>query len=191
MSLRSSSHIFIGLIAIVVGIPYAAMQMQYLLADVAQKNCIDEDGYENYAVASRARKGNTIQNDVCITYNAAYDIVEGVCINNEPKGKYHKCPNGCLDGKCVGSVERDVCGNGVIEEDEECETDVDCKTGERCANNCVCVPLRVSTCGDGIWNPKIEQCDDGNTANSDGCSNNCRIEGDIECKAGPSRCRRS
>jgi cysteine-rich repeat protein len=30
-----------------------------------------------------------------------------------------------------------------------------------------------STCGDGILDPRLEQCDDGNTVNGDGCQANC------------------
>jgi cysteine-rich repeat protein len=31
-------------------------------------------------------------------------------------------------------------------------------------------------CGDGLLAPSSEQCDDGNTADEDGCSHDCRFE---------------
>ena len=38
-------------------------------------------------------------------------------------------------------------------------------------------------CGNGILHPILEQCDDGNFANSDGCSTTCKIEHDFFCEA--------
>jgi cysteine-rich repeat protein len=38
------------------------------------------------------------------------------------------------------------------------------------------------TCGDGIVDEDLEECDDGNTDNNDGCSNSCRLN-TIECPA--------
>ncbi|MFP6598953.1 MAG: DUF4215 domain-containing protein, partial [Deltaproteobacteria bacterium] len=36
--------------------------------------------------------------------------------------------------------------------------------------------VQASTCGDGTLESAVEQCDDGNTANGDGCSSYCEIE---------------
>jgi fibro-slime domain-containing protein len=33
-----------------------------------------------------------------------------------------------------------------------------------------------SACGDGVLAPSLEQCDDGNTTDGDGCSHACRFE---------------
>ena len=38
-------------------------------------------------------------------------------------------------------------------------------------------------CGDGIFNPATEQCDDGNTDGGDGCADNCLIEPGFFCEA--------
>jgi cysteine-rich repeat protein len=95
-----------------------------------------------------------------------------------------------------------VCGNGVVEGTEACDTggesascDDNCTiamcgdgtlnttAGEQCdtggAPSPTCtLSCRASVCGDGIVNPVAgEQCDDANTVNGDGCSSVCRIEG--------------
>jgi cysteine-rich repeat protein len=58
-----------------------------------------------------------------------------------------------------------VCGNGVVEGDEECDG------GDLCTELCERVPV----CGDGFIDGP-EQCDDGNTANGDGCDAACQRE---------------
>jgi cysteine-rich repeat protein len=42
----------------------------------------------------------------------------------------------------------------------------------------------VEVCGDGFLISKVFECDDGNTANGDGCSSACRIETGYRCKNG-------
>jgi cysteine-rich repeat protein len=49
---------------------------------------------------------------------------------------------------------------------------------------------RATTCGDGII-AGFEQCDDGNTANRDGCSSDCNVEFDFNCRGTPSVCVRA
>ncbi|PIR53350.1 hypothetical protein COU76_01620, partial [Candidatus Peregrinibacteria bacterium CG10_big_fil_rev_8_21_14_0_10_49_10] len=41
--------------------------------------------------------------------------------------------------------------------------------GDGCTASCI-----IEDCGDGIVQG-IEQCDDGNAVNNDGCQNNCRF----------------
>jgi len=114
-----------------------------------------------------------------------------------------------------------VCGDGVIQAPEVCETVSDCgqipnavvgcsncqctalsinppsitcgdaqcspgETQQNCPMDCG-QPQPVARCGDGvIGNTPGEQCDDGNTANNDGCSAACRTEvcGDGVVQAG-------
>jgi cysteine-rich repeat protein len=63
-----------------------------------------------------------------------------------------------------------VCGNGVVEEDEECDDGND-NDADACLNNCI-----RNVCGDGYGWIGREQCDDGNTISGDGCSSQCRLE---------------
>ncbi|GEM_PF-3840550 len=41
--------------------------------------------------------------------------------------------------------------------------------------------LEVYKCGDGLYNPGREECDDGNTNSGDGCSSTCQIESGWVC----------
>lgn len=43
-------------------------------------------------------------------------------------------------------------------------------------------------CGDGIYVVGVEQCDDNNTANYDGCSATCTVESSFSCSGSPSVC---
>jgi len=67
-----------------------------------------------------------------------------------------------------------VCGNGIVEEGEDCDGDGNSTGGETATCNIDCT---LSSCGDGILNSTAgEQCDDGGNIDSDGCSANCQIE---------------
>ncbi|HSP96423.1 MAG TPA: MopE-related protein [Candidatus Dormibacteraeota bacterium] len=63
-----------------------------------------------------------------------------------------------IDNDCDGVVDNGVCicGNGVIEPPERCESDTDCGTGFECTQ-CACTPI-VPTCGNGVIEPP-EQCE--------------------------------
>lgn len=78
-----------------------------------------------------------------------------------------------------------VCGDNVIEGDEQCEdgntvTEA-CDYGETsctvCDENCLYATGTVSFCGDGtIDTANSEVCDDGNTVDGDGCTSTCEVE---------------
>ena len=73
---------------------------------------------------------------------------------------------GCSD-RCTLS-----CGNGQIDQGEACD-----EGGETAACDLDCT---AAICGDGITNFAAgEQCDDGNTADGDGCDARCRVPGDF------------
>lgn len=64
------------------------------------------------------------------------------------------CESWCVPlGTCGGPVSGSICGNGVRESGEQCETDSQCDNG-RCVG-CVC---QGAECGDGILNG-AEECD--------------------------------
>ena len=55
--------------------------------------------------------------------------------------------------------------------------------------NQISVCSYVPYCGDGKINQNIENCDDGNNVNGDGCSNLCKVEPFYLCSAQPSVCK--
>ncbi len=60
-----------------------------------------------------------------------------------------------------------TCGNGVLEEWEDCETHDPHAGGDGCRNE--------PSCGNGVVDPD-EVCDEGDLASGDGCGNQCRSD---------------
>ena len=94
----------------------------------------------------------------------------------------------------AGSACTSTCGDSLIASNEVCDDGSNDNIG--CATGCVgsasgydCPTgteptVCSSLCGnmvDDTNSPYIESCDDGNTANSDGCSSTCQIEVGWEC----------
>mgnify|MGYP006273011213 CR=1 FL=1 len=78
---------------------------------------------------------------------------------------------------CAKTTIGPVCGNGIIEGDEECD-DGNTEDGDGCSGLCTIESTPV--CGNGILETG-EECDDNNTVNGDGCSSNCTIEQTQNC----------
>ncbi|WP_239014663.1 myxococcus cysteine-rich repeat containing protein [Archangium violaceum] len=74
-----------------------------------------------------------------------------------------------------------TCGNGKLEEDEQCD-DGNTTDGDGCSSTCT-LEARAN-CGNGTLDD-FEQCDDGNTTDGDGCSAICTIQGGYSCPASP------
>lgn len=64
-----------------------------------------------------------------------------------------------------------VCGDGVIEDDEECDEGSSNSDNGSCTTQC-----KNARCGDGFLYTGVEECDDGNSDQGDGCSIDCKIE---------------
>jgi cysteine-rich repeat protein len=98
--------------------------------------------------------------------------------------RQQRCGNGiidpgeqCDDGNvadndgCSKLCKREFCGDGIVNNGEPCDRAL---TPATCNFDCT-----ISRCGDGklnIFAVPPEQCDDGNTFPSDGCSTVCRFE---------------
>jgi cysteine-rich repeat protein len=112
--------------------------------------------------------------------------VEEYCGNGtcDPDEDVFSCPEDCSP----------VCGNGVLEPTEECDdggtADGDgcsssCTVEEYCGNGTIdpgedvfsCPEDVSAVCGNGVLEP-TEECDDGGTADGDGCSSNCLVDTD-------------
>ena len=92
-------------------------------------------------------------------------------VANDDCGEYHADFGGKGDNYRVDViVQEPECGNGVVENEEECDDGNDV-AGDGCTE-CTLDPF----CGDGEVNQEFEQCDDGNNDNGDGCSERCQEE---------------
>jgi MYXO-CTERM domain-containing protein len=67
-----------------------------------------------------------------------------------------------------------VCGNGEVEEGEECDDD-NTQNGDGCDEDCQEEEGEEPVCGNDILE-EGEECDDGNTENEDGCDEECNLE---------------
>ncbi len=89
-----------------------------------------------------------------------------------------------------------MCGDSRVFGGEACD-DGNTVGGDGCSANCLlvepgfscpsaqgfggaCMRINMARCGDGMRSPG-EFCDDGNTVNGDGCSNQCSVEGGYDC----------
>ncbi len=112
------------------------------------------------------------------------------CGDGVVQGPHEECDDGNnIDGdgcsaNCQIEEEDHYCGDGVVDEGEECDDGAlngqVCKPSygkycNYCSLNCKRITLRGPYCGDGIKQPN-EYCDDGNNVNGDGCSKTCRFE---------------
>ena len=139
--------------------------------------------------------GNTSNGDGC---NSSCLLENGQsCTNN----------NQCVSGVCdtVGSntcEPANTCGNGALEGSEVCDDgnttpndgcSAACllENGEACTNNSQCASSVCDTlgsntcepansCGNGVLEGS-EICDDGGTANGDGCNSSCELENGQPC----------
>ncbi|MGK0358273.1 MAG: cysteine-rich repeat protein [Bradymonadia bacterium] len=77
----------------------------------------------------------------------------------------------CARGYCLDELPPVVCGDSLVEGDEECD-DGNLDNGDLCDDQCV-IPDPI--CGNGFVE-EGEQCDDGNLDIDDGCNADCVIE---------------
>jgi cysteine-rich repeat protein len=61
-----------------------------------------------------------------------------------------------------------MCGNGVIEDGEQCDLGAENSNDGGCTTACL-----IASCGDGNVYGGVEECDDGNPVETDDCTSNC------------------
>ena len=69
-----------------------------------------------------------------------------------------------------------MCGNSILEVGEQCDNGANNADTKACTLACA-----NNACGDGKMYIGVEQCDDGNIQNGDGCSSTCAAEGGATC----------
>ncbi len=97
-----------------------------------------------------------------------------------------------------GTIEKSsaaTCGYRIVEVGETCDdgntsngdgcssacaVEADCRCAAGNPSLCVCCDAGLCACGDRI-RTALEECDDGNVANGDGCSSTCTVEDDFDC----------
>lgn len=142
--------------------------------------------------------------------NSVVDACEDTTCGNYVTEGNEECDDGpmgspCCTVECTHLICWPICGNGEVEEGEDCEPpgegncDESCQEslppvvcgdgqveeGEDCeppgVDNCnewckwSCCPCQSPCCGDGALDPG-EECDDGNDIDGDGCSSVCTLE---------------
>ncbi len=96
--------------------------------------------------------------------NLSYDISKNACVWNDFDCGVGKC--GLTDQETVDCDDYDT---GFY---DYFVTSTNCTMG--CQNLDCCDKQRITLCGNGIIDSE-EECDDGNLANGDGCSNTCQV----------------
>ena len=88
----------------------------------------------------------------------------------------------CFDPDCVGDPSCGVCGNGIPEGAEQCDTGTSNSDTDQGACRTTCV---LASCGDTVVDYVLgEECDDGGTVPGDRCDATCRIEATPACGDG-------
>ncbi len=121
-----------------------------------------------------------------------WDLQSTVSLDCNGNGPPDDCNGNGIPDECdiAGGTSPDANGNGIP---DECEKGACCFSGGDCVDDApppiceefggvyqgddvLCATVFCSLCGDGAVQG-AEHCDDGNTANGDGCDQFCRLEG--------------
>jgi cysteine-rich repeat protein len=81
----------------------------------------------------------------------------------------------CVDTGADGVAQTTLCGNSIVDNDENGVSGTDCEDGNTTSGDGCSARCQVEFCGDGVTQPALgEECDDGNTRNDDACVLGCK-----------------
>ncbi len=134
--------------------------------------CRSDCTYDTEECRAWGRCGDGIIQEVAGEQCDLLNIGGHTCTQFGYSGGSLRCDEGCRFefSECDGIPS--TCGNGVVDDGEECDDGA----ANSAAPNASCRPdCHLRRCGDGIVDGLYgELCDDGNTENGDGCSADCR-----------------
>jgi cysteine-rich repeat protein len=120
--------------------------------------------------------GNTVAGDGCSSaceVEECWDCVgagPGSCLPEALGIPCSSDDNACRADECDGAG---ACAHPPALDGTACDDQVVCTLGDECrSGECRGTP---PTCGNGTLTPGCEQCDDGNTADGDGCAADCSV----------------
>ena len=117
-------------------------------------------------------------------------IDKGGCCPYQSRDSFFGLNKGVYVRTCIGThgcfppqqrfCSGGFCGDGILQPNNRYKEE--CDLGTRNSNTGACTKkCKKARCGDGFTQTNVEQCDDGNLKDGDGCSAQCKKEAD-ECK---------
>ncbi len=97
------------------------------------------------------------------------ELEGGSCGNGIPEGS-EECDDGDNDNSnsCTNNCTQAFCGDSIVGPGEECDNGVANQFYNKCLPDCT-----SAFCGDGFVQSGVEQCDDANGVDGDGCDTDC------------------
>ena len=153
--------------------------------DTCTTSCLNARCGDTYIqTGEQCDDGNTSNIDACTN----------ACLNARCGDTYIQIGEQCDDSNtvstdaCTATCQNAICGDSIVRAGVE-QCDDGAQNGQPNQCNSTCSAITVPVCGNGAIESG-EQCDDGNTANTDACTTTCQnaICGDSIVRAGVEQC---
>eukprot|EP01029_Cantina_marsupialis_P027804 TRINITY_DN774021_c0_g1_i1.p1 TRINITY_DN774021_c0_g1~~TRINITY_DN774021_c0_g1_i1.p1 ORF type:complete len:1162 (+),score=431.12 TRINITY_DN774021_c0_g1_i1:118-3603(+) len=169
--------------------------------DGCSNDCVIEEGYDCIINDNE----NVGDGDICTAICGDGFVVDGVeeCDDGNVDETLDGCSKECKinDGymcsyndslkkdicwfKCGDKTRQggELCDDGNLMNDDGCNSDCEIEEGYNCiiSHNDNDPDVCTAICGDGFLVKNVEECDDNNNINEDGCNNKCMVEDGFVC----------